>query len=108
MKNVTILIIIMAVDFATGLIKSACKSKSIKSLDWLSSQKATKGFLQKIATLLSLVACYVAEKQTLSVVNYTANIYNIFYGYAVLNELISVIENLKEIDKKYKEFKGGK
>lgn len=102
----------MILDFVSGLIKSAVKSKNIKNLKWLSSTKATKGFLQKSLIVIVLIAFKLIGY--VSILKYTGldisiiyNIYHLFYGYALVNETISIFENMSSVNEDYKNFKGG-
>ena len=48
MKTILIIIALMIADFITGIIYSAIKTrKKFFSFEWLSSEKAIKGFLKK-------------------------------------------------------------
>lgn len=104
MKTILIIIALMIADFITGIIYSAIKTrKKFFSFEWLSSEKAIKGFLKKSVVLVTLFAFWLVDKT--GFIN--ISLYPLLLSYACINETISIMENLKKANSDYKNFKTG-
>lgn len=102
MRTIFIIIALMVIDFITGIIWSAVKTrKKFFSFEWLSSEKAIKGFLKKSAVLMTLFAFWMIDKT--GIINVA--LYPLLLSYAGINETISILENLKKANSDYKNFK---
>lgn len=104
MKTILIIISLMIADFITGIIYSAIKTKKkFFSFEWISSEKAIKGFLKKSVVLVTLFAFWLVDKT--GFINIA--LYPLLLSYACVNETISIMENLKKANSDYKNFKTG-
>lgn len=91
--------IVIAMDFVTGIIKAKATGQAI------SSKKGTKGFWKKIALLMALFFGFFLDYfiafvlQNLNItLPYSSAIFGMVIGcYIIVNELISIAENLYRV-----------
>lgn len=92
MKMVVIALIFNFLDFATGLIQGF-KSKSI------SSTKLRDGLFKKIGFILCYVLAFIIDNYCYLIgFNLGFDTLPVIISYAVLTEIVSIIENICEIN----------
>ena len=93
--SIIILIIAMVLDYISGIIKSY-------ETNTLSSKVGAKGIIKKFSYFLVIVISFIID---FILCNYTLNEINIYYpiiseiiiAWFVINEVISILENVSEI-----------
>ena len=93
--SIIILIIAMVLDYISGIIKSY-------ETNTLSSKVGAKGIIKKFSYFLVIVISFIID---FILCNYTLNEINLYYpivseiiiAWFVINEVISILENVSEI-----------
>ena len=93
--SIIILIIAMVLDYISGIIKSY-------ETNTLSSKVGAKGIIKKFSYFLVIVISFIID---FILCNYTLNEINLYYpivseiiiAWFVINEIISILENVSEI-----------
>ena len=93
--SIIILIIAMVLDYISGIIKSY-------ETNTLSSKVGAKGIIKKFSYFLVIMISFIID---FILCNYTLNEINIYYpiiseiiiAWFVINEVISILENVSEI-----------
>ena len=93
--SIIVLIIAMVLDYISGIIKSY-------ETNTLSSKVGAKGIIKKFSYFLVIVISFIID---FILCNYTLNEINIYYpiiseiiiAWFVINEVISILENVSEI-----------
>ena len=93
--SIIILIIAMVLDYISGIIKSY-------ETNTLSSKIGAKGIIKKFSYFLVIVISFIID---FILCNYTLNEINLYYpivseiiiAWFVINEIISILENVSEI-----------
>lgn len=93
--SIIILIIAMVLDYISGIIKSY-------ETNTLSSKIGAKGIIKKFSYFLVIVISFIID---FILCNYTLNEINLYYpivseiiiAWFVINEVISILENVSEI-----------
>lgn len=93
--SIIVLIIAMVLDYISGIIKSY-------ETNTLSSKVGAKGIIKKFSYFLVIIISFIID---FILCNYTLNEINIYYpiiseiiiAWFVINEVISILENVSEI-----------
>ena len=93
--SIIVLIIAMVLDYISGIIKSY-------ETNTLSSKVGAKGIIKKFSYFLVIVISFIID---FILCNYTLNEINLYYpivseiiiAWFVINEVISILENVSEI-----------
>ena len=93
--SIIVLIIAMVLDYISGIIKSY-------ETNTLSSKIGAKGIIKKFSYFLVIIISFIID---FILCNYTLNEINIYYpiiseiiiAWFVINEVISILENVSEI-----------
>ena len=93
--SIIILIIAMVLDYISGIIKSY-------ETNTLSSKVGAKGIIKKFSYFLVIIISFIID---FILCNYTLNEVNLYYpivseiiiAWFVINEVISILENVSEI-----------
>jgi len=83
------LLFFLIADWITGMVAAWLNGT-------LSSKEGMKGIIKKVGTLLLVIVCFQADKIIPAVAGWEAPLRDITIGALIVNDFISVIENLGE------------